>query len=252
MMNAFYEEALPGLSAERLVAAWERSGSEPRSDDAATALVADLSGRDPEAVASMPLGRRNAALLAIRRRVLGSDISAFTTCPGCGARLDFGISGDLMEELAQPIEAQEHSFQDEGFELRFRLPSSADLYAVAACDSPEQGRELLIDRCVIECRYDGDVVQPDVLPDAVIEALGERMQALDPLAETLFHLTCPDCGLAWEACLDLAAFVWTEVGVYARRLLGEVHALASAYGWREAEIMAMSPRRRRAYMEMLG
>ena len=38
----------------------------------------------------------------------------------------------------------------------------------------------------------------------------------------------------------------------ATRLLGEVHTLARAYHWREAEILAMSSRRRQAYLELAG
>jgi hypothetical protein len=34
-------------------------------------------------------------------------------------------------------------------------------------------------------------------------------------------------------------------------VLREVHILASAYGWREDDILAMSPARRRIYLEML-
>jgi len=36
-----------------------------------------------------------------------------------------------------------------------------------------------------------------------------------------------------------------------RRLLVEVHALASAYGWSEQEILSLSDARRRLYLEMV-
>ena len=34
------------------------------------------------------------------------------------------------------------------------------------------------------------------------------------------------------------------------RILREVHTLAAAYGWSEAEILALSPARRRVYLEL--
>ena len=43
-----------------------------------------------------------------------------------------------------------------------------------------------------------------------------------------------------------------ELATQAKRLLREVHFLARAYGWREADILAMSARRRQAYLEMVG
>ncbi|HEX2516118.1 MAG TPA: phage baseplate protein, partial [Chloroflexota bacterium] len=38
----------------------------------------------------------------------------------------------------------------------------------------------------------------------------------------------------------------------ARRLLREVHTLARAYGWREAEILALPGRRRQTYLDLVG
>ena len=40
--------------------------------------------------------------------------------------------------------------------------------------------------------------------------------------------------------------------IAAKRLLGEVHQLARAYGWPEATILAMSSRRRHFYLELVS
>jgi hypothetical protein len=48
---------------------------------------------------------------------------------------------------------------------------------------------------------------------------------------------------------DVGSFVWTEFSVWAQKRLEEVHLLASAYGWSEAEILELSPVRRRYYVE---
>ena len=50
----------------------------------------------------------------------------------------------------------------------------------------------------------------------------------------------------------MASFVWEEVDAAARRLLGEVHALASAYGWSQEEILALGSQRRAAYMRLIA
>jgi hypothetical protein len=42
------------------------------------------------------------------------------------------------------------------------------------------------------------------------------------------------------------------VEVQAMRLVGDVHALARIYGWTEADVLAMSPRRRATYLELAG
>ena len=45
---------------------------------------------------------------------------------------------------------------------------------------------------------------------------------------------------------------WTEVQAHAAQLLRDVHLLASNYGWREAEILNLSPVRRQAYLELIA
>jgi hypothetical protein len=51
---------------------------------------------------------------------------------------------------------------------------------------------------------------------------------------------------------DMLAYFWSEIQMGARRLLREIHVLASAYGWRESEILTLSAARRRAYLELVG
>ena len=54
------------------------------------------------------------------------------------------------------------------------------------------------------------------------------------------------------ADFDIARFLWAETRRAAAHLLSEIHELASAYGWSEEAIAAMSAQRRSAYMEMLN
>lgn len=84
-----------------------------------------------------------------------------------------------------------------------------------------------------------------------IDAIGEQMAAADPLAEILLHFDCPACSASFEEGLDLSSFLWAEIERQALRLLRDVHTLAAAYGWSELEILALTPVRRAAYIEMV-
>ena len=55
----------------------------------------------------------------------------------------------------------------------------------------------------------------------------------------------------WQAALDVAADFWLELHAWARGMLREIHTLARAYGWREADILALSPARRRHYLQLV-
>ena len=85
----------------------------------------------------------------------------------------------------------------------------------------------------------------------MLAALAAEMSARDPQAEVLLDLTCPGVRREWQAVFDIAAYFWAELAAEAKRLLREVDALARAYGWREADILALSPRRRQAYLELV-
>jgi hypothetical protein len=76
------------------------------------------------------------------------------------------------------------------------------------------------------------------------------MAEADPLAEVLVDHSCSACGGAFTADLDVGSFVWAELQARARRLMKEVDLLARAYGWTETEVLALSERRRAAYLEL--
>jgi hypothetical protein len=82
--------------------------------------------------------------------------------------------------------------------------------------------------------------------------LAERMAEYDPQAEVLLNVECPDCNYNWQVVFDIVSFFWAEIASQAKRLLHEVHILALAYGWREADILSLSATRRQFYLEMVS
>jgi hypothetical protein len=124
------------------------------------------------------------------------------------------------------------------------------MLAAAMVPGP-QAAELLLQRCVVSAERDGDAVQASDIPAAVVSAIGEAIAAADPLADLTFDLTCVACGHDWRAPFDAAQFLWTELDAWAGRTLREVHALASAYGWAERDILSMSAARRGRYLQLI-
>ena len=76
------------------------------------------------------------------------------------------------------------------------------------------------------------------------------MEEADPLADVRLELECGECGLGFDASLEPSEFAWNEVRDAARRLLWDVDTLARAYGWTERDVLARSPARRAAYVDM--
>ena len=132
--------------------------------------------------------------------------------------------------------------------LAFRLPTSADLLDAGVVE----GRGALLKRCVETARLGSEAADLAALPEDVVKAISAAMAQADPQAEVRIAMTCPSCSHQWSSLFDILSFLWGEIEDWAQRLLVEVHMLASAYGWSERDIVAMSPRRRRMYLDMVG
>src|SRR5579885_3691012 len=85
------------LSAADLLRAWEQGTGRDADERALILLAAALPGATPDALARLPIGRRDAALLALRERVFGPRLVARAACPACGEHLEMDFSvGDIQ------------------------------------------------------------------------------------------------------------------------------------------------------------
>jgi len=238
------------LSASELLSAWERGLAQSPIERALTLLAAANPESAPDTMARLSIGQRDAQLLTLREWMFGSQLNSLASCPGCGEQLELAFDvSDIRASQSQQDQALATSVA--GYEVDMRLPNSLDLAAIAGHNSTE-ARRLLLDRCVVRVQREGADAPLDQLPEEVKTTISERMALADPQADVELALTCPACGHQWQAVFDVAAFFWNEINAWAIRLLREIHAIASAYGWREADIVALSPMRRQLYLDMIG
>lgn len=240
------------LSSEEIVKIWEMGQGRGIQERALALLSVACPDMTPDELAGLSIAQRDALFLHLREETFGQNLSGFAECPRCSERLEFKMTtADIRgRPNSEPIE-KEHSFElpEEDLSLRFRLPTSQDLSLVAGCGNVQEARGLLVKRCVSQVRWQGAAVPVEELPGEVIHRLAERMAECAPQSEVLLDLHCPRCHHHWQILFDIAVFLWTEVTTQAKRLLHEVHALASAYGWREGDILSMSEVRRQFYLE---
>jgi hypothetical protein len=237
------------LSAHDLLKVWEVGEDQSPVDRALTILAAACPEMTRDELAALSVGQRDARLLGLRERTSGPKLNCFAECPQCAERLEFDVAIADLRVAAEPDEGT-WELVAENFVLGFRLPDSRDLAAAAGCRDQSAARDLLVQRCVLHASRDGVPIACNDLPAEIISALAQRMVECDPQAEVLLDLRCPECNHGWQVLLDIAGFFWTELSAQARRLLNEVRGLALVYGWREADILAMSARRRQYYLEM--
>lgn len=217
-----------------------------------------------EGVQSLTVGDREALMLHLRRLTLGDRLSCVLTCPApsCGAKmdLDLQVSDLLLPPYPHQSTWHERRFTDQGqtYHLRFRLPTGGDQEAVAlfaAGDLPA-AVSVLLARCIQEAIREGAGEEPVVaLPEAIRDGLSDAMAALDPQAEIALQTQCAECGRPFTALFDAGQFCCQELlgrGREARELYEEVHYLALHYHWSEAEILAMTRRKRHLYLDLLA
>lgn len=230
------------LGAAQLLDAWEDASALAPPAAALRLLAAACPHVPPDALATLPIGRRNQLLLHLRGVLFGDDMALVATCPACGERLETGVA--LAALCAAPtVDGTVHEVVVDARRFRFRPPGTADLDGLPA--APAAAARALLARCLMDADTDATT-----LSDRDVDAIAAAMAAADPLADPQLGLCCPACGHGWDAGLDVAASLLQEIHAWAQRTLGEVDALARSYGWREPDILALSPARRRLYLEM--
>ena len=240
------------LTAADAIRVWELGQQQLPAERAVTVLAAAFPDQSKDELRRLTLGQCNARLLDVRERVFGAELNGFSECGHCSERLEFTLNGKALRGAGTvALPNTEFTLESHGYFLRFRLLDIGDLGAASASGDVNAARSQLVARCVLEARWGNRTVTAAELPETVIDELARRLAECDPDAEVLIDLSCPFCEFKHQLPFEIASFFHTEIGAQAQRLLGEVHILARAYGWREAEILAMSARRRQFYIEML-
>ncbi len=227
------------LGASDVIALWEVRRAREPLDVALQAIDAAFPEPNGESAADWPIGRRNRALLELRRAGFGPVLRGWVYCRGCSEPLEFGLdSRDVLSAASSPQ-------RDVWVGRRtFRLPTSRDLVEIRG-DDPDAAALRLAQRC-----FAGD--SSAHLDSDDLDDIGRQMALADPLAEIALHFDCPACGESFDESLDLPAFVCAEIEGLAKRLLRDVHVLARAYTWSESEILSLSPARREFYLSLVS
>ncbi len=234
------------LSAAALLALCE-SGAHATPAERASALagVAAPELHDDE-IDALPVGARDALVLALREATLGSTYEGWAECPSCAQRLEFvfvapAASVPRIDEFAM--------FEAGTARTPCRLPTAGDVRAISRLTDEHIARREIARRCM-----GGDVAQRDGGPneiDEIAQALAHEVAERDPLSDSEVTIRCDACGEHFSLPFDPATFFWHELVGLRHRILREVHALAYTYGWTERDILAMSPLRRTAYLELI-
>jgi hypothetical protein len=253
--------AAPGTSAAAAVTALlarcvARVGSIERVD---TALVRDLLVCD-----------RDYLVLRLRSLAFGPRIDAVLDCsnPECVERMDVRFSLDELEfersdvrsrffttRLSSPVLIERGGTHEEARLVEFRLPTGADQEELAEVfrDDEERALRLLLARTVKRVGACTDVDEALVagLPSGACEEVAAGMRRFSPQVEIDVEGACPECGSPCSTRFDITGFFVAELRDNLHALEREVHFLALHYHWSERDILSLTRRKRRRYVDLL-
>ena len=233
-LASLQDARIAALSTADIFALRDLGRTRHRVDWALDVLAASLPWADWETLCALPLGRRDGLLLALRGKCFGRTLALFADCPSCGERLEFSMDvADLI--VADPFAP---------------LPATGTaLGSLAVADGLAEAlsaRSADEDRCeVLSAALRARV------PPGVPAAQGAALLENDPMVILSFPMICPACRHGWSPLLDVVGTLWSDVAAECQRALADVHSLAQAYGWTEDQILALSPDRRQAYIDLI-
>lgn len=178
---------------------------------------------------TLPLGARDRALMALWRGWFGEKVPCLDACEACKQEVSFDLPLAAFDE-----QSEQAPLATKGW----RPLTTQDLVEVEHLP-PDQAR-LSLTKAVT-----GDGAEDRAEVEAWLEAH-------DPLARLEIDLTCAFCAAQWSRPFDIVAHLWTALRGHGQALLREIHLLANAYHWSEADILTLPPARRRAYLQMVA
>jgi hypothetical protein len=201
----------------------------------------------PVAWSELPATDLGAVALEIRRAWIGSSIHTDTACPaqGCGERIDVGFTVGEYVDHHRPrrargaVPAGDGWWALPGTSVRFRIPTVGDVTAVPL----DRAAPALTERCVESA---------GTLSAALARRVDRAMSVLAPSLDGLLGGACPECGHEVALRFDPIGYTLAELRNAFSGIHAETHALASAYGWPEAAILALPRSRRRRYASLVA
>jgi hypothetical protein len=198
---------------------------------------------DRSLVQKLPVGDARVMMANLARHV-GAERQWMTgTCSSCGSLFDFALSpADLPLPQEAAVEQDWVEVMTGSGPVRVRAPLCADQIAIAENPEPERA---LLERCIASGRPEEELRLD--FADRDLAAIDAAMIALSPTLPFGAAMSCPSCGQVNE--MPVCTSDW--LSEMDDGPLQDVHDIASAYGWGQGEILALSRNRRKAYLRLI-
>ena len=191
----------------------------------------------------VPASEIAAVALAIRQAWIGDRLSTDGACSECAERVDVSFRiGEYLNHFQPSTPADVAAADDGWYEvsgIRFRVPTVADLTDALGSDN---NTATLAAKCV----------QPGDLSEQQWQIVDAALDQIAPSLDGMVGGLCPECGASMQLRLDPCSYVMAELRELFAGIYYEVHLLARAYGWKEADVLSMGRSRRIKYAHLVS
>ncbi len=241
------------LTSTELLKVWEENLNKSLVHKSMHLLAVAYSVSDMTQLTHLSIGDRDSKLFQLREWMFGTRLVNLANCPQCLEHMEWEMSTqDFLHDQVQGLkDPDQFDLSVDDFQLRFRLPNSNDLINAVSNQEYQKSPDKILKDCIVHAKRKDQNYGETKFPDSVLKALDEQINQKDPKANISILLSCQSCDHQWEIAFDILSYLWTEIDNWAKHILQEIYTLARAFSWSEKDILEMSPRRRRMYLQML-
>ena len=235
-----------------LLDAWEHGARVPPAARAAVLVHrAGLTSTLDDAL-DLDVGRCADLALLVYRETFGDVADAVVGCPACGEVVEAQLSVPQTHTVGRGtatagLFGSQTSHEQVVGRWVVRAPTTRDL--LVAARGQDDAKEVLLSRCVTSVATGADLSRLTAEELTELDAAAEDLAGSAVLTSTL---TCHGCGEVSQIAYDVGMVLWDQIEITAPALLADVATLARAFGWGEAEVLALSETRRRAYLTLVA
>lgn len=187
---------------------------------------------------------RDMLLAAIYTHTFGSRIQGTMTCPDCEEPYDYDFDlEEIRNQLLSGFEEPAVHFRGDDVLFRFndnelRLLNGEDEINLENADTTEANRILLERTC------------PNYSSENEID-VEQLLSEVAPIMSIDMESVCPECESRHNIEFDMQYYLMTKLRQEQRFLWYEIHRLAAAYRWSQAEILSLPRRIRKLHVNYI-
>ena len=193
----------------------------------------------------IPISQRDQIMLQLNVNLFGNRILSTIICKNCKEKIDIDFklsefANSIFKSRRYPgLKKENNSFLSLPNGLKIRLPNGDDeLRANSVTDKSE----FLFKQCV---------PNPEDYSSKNRVEVESILNQLAPLVKSDFPINCPECGSSQQIHFDIQSFFLQRMLNNKKRVLYEIHLLASHYNWTYSELVGLPKKEREQYVKYI-